>query len=159
MGQPTEREKKILYIKSNLDKYIEELKHATGLHIAIRSMLINGEEQCQTINTTMSGIILDSVYAITGIHPDDIKRKTRKKEYVEARYIAMKLLRDHTNLTFEVIGLLLGKDHSSVSVGIEKYSIFYETDNHFRNKALDIISNLKESLKILNKDPEEACQK
>ena len=75
MGQPTEREKKILYIKSNLDKYIEELKYATGLHIAIRSMLINGEEQCQTVNTTISRIILDSVYAITDIHPDDIKRK------------------------------------------------------------------------------------
>ena len=44
----------------------------------------------------------------------DISRKTRKRQYVDARALYYKLCRENTDASLEEIGTLVNRDHSSV---------------------------------------------
>lgn len=44
----------------------------------------------------------------------DISRKTRKRQYVDARALYYKLSRENTDASLEEIGALVNRDHSSV---------------------------------------------
>ena len=45
---------------------------------------------------------------------DNIEKRTRKQEYVDARVIYSTLALTHTKYTYEKIGSLIGRDHSSI---------------------------------------------
>jgi hypothetical protein len=44
----------------------------------------------------------------------DISKKTRKRPYVDARALYFALCRKHTNASFDEIGVLVNRDHSTV---------------------------------------------
>lgn len=44
----------------------------------------------------------------------DISRKTRKRQYVDARALYYKMCREYTDASLEEIGTLVNRDHSSV---------------------------------------------
>ncbi|MEA3450277.1 MAG: helix-turn-helix domain-containing protein [Bacteroidota bacterium] len=66
-----------------------------------------------------------------------IKRKTRKKEIVEARHIAMWFMKKHTKLTLENIGKKFNKDHSSVSHASKKIDNMMSVYVQFHSKILN----------------------
>lgn len=65
--------------------------------------------------------ILQSVSAYYGVTLQAITGKSRSKQIVEARHVAMYLLREDAELALKQIGLLLGhRDHSTVIHGVQK---------------------------------------
>ncbi len=69
-----------------------------------------------------------------GIKLDDLKAKTRKKEIVTARQIAMYFSKEFTNHSLKSIGYHFGgRDHSTVIHAVQTVNDLMETDTAFRN--------------------------
>lgn len=67
--------------------------------------------------------ILDAVTEWYGVPHDDLVGRSRRKEVVHPRHVAMYLCREFTSLSLEAIGLRFGgRDHSTVSHAREKVS-------------------------------------
>lgn len=65
--------------------------------------------------------VLNAVTSYYGISHDDLVGRSRRKELVHPRHVAMYLCRELTSLSFAAIGLRFGgRDHSTVSHGCEK---------------------------------------
>jgi len=73
----------------------------------------------------------------------DITRKTRKKEYVEARSYFYKLMREHTPYSLEQIGKEVNRDHASVLHGIKSLYNWMQQDTRIRNNYRVLNSQLK----------------
>ena len=66
-------------------------------------------------------MILKAVADFYNISASDLLKRSRKKEVVKPRQVAMFLLRDETKLSFPEIGQKLGgRDHSTVIHACEK---------------------------------------
>lgn len=76
----------------------------------------------------------------------DIGKVTRVREYVEARSMFFKLLRDNTRLTFRDIGESVGKDHASVVHCIKQLEYDMEFDSGLHSKYSKITAIYNESL-------------
>ena len=69
-----------------------------------------------------------------------MKAKTRKREVVEARQIAMFLAKKHTDLSLKAIGFHFGKrDHSTVIHAITTVNDMMDTDRKFNATMQEII--------------------
>jgi chromosomal replication initiator protein len=69
-----------------------------------------------------------------GIKLDDLKAKTRKKEIVLARQVAMYFSKEFTNHSLKSIGYHFGgRDHSTVIHAVQAVNDLMETDTSFRN--------------------------
>lgn len=80
-----------------------------------------------------------------GIHTDELKAKTRKKEIVIARQVAMFFSKEFTNHSLKSIGYHFGgRDHSTVIHAIQTVNDMMETDSSFRNS----VNELKKKFKI-----------
>ena len=64
--------------------------------------------------------ILRDVSNKMNIEMESLKRKTRKREIVDARYIYFRRAKEKTKATLASIGLLVGQDHATVLAGIKK---------------------------------------
>lgn len=52
-----------------------------------------------------------------------LEDKTRKQQYVQARYMAMAYMKSHTTAALKIIGTLFGgRDHSSVIHGLQQHA-------------------------------------
>lgn len=70
------------------------------------------------------------------VEPEILGAKTRKREIVEARQIAMTLTKMNTALSLKAIGLRYGgRDHSTVIHAKETISNLVETDKLFHEKV------------------------
>lgn len=58
-----------------------------------------------------AAIIIDKLSAMAGV---DVRMVSRKREVVEARQVAMFLLRKLTRLSLEEIGFMFNKNHATV---------------------------------------------
>jgi len=73
----------------------------------------------------------------------DLCGKSRQKELVNARHIAMYLLRKDLNLPLMKIGELLGnRDHSTVIHAIEKINQEFTTNETIRHRVVKIRKEL-----------------
>ncbi len=81
-----------------------------------------------------------SVVANTfGVSSDEIKSKSRKKEIIFPRQVAMYLSREMTELSFQKIGLYFGnKNHSTVMSSCEKISDLIKSDEHLSSTIYSI---------------------
>ncbi len=78
---------------------------------------------------------------------DDLKAKTRKKEIVIARQVAMYFSKDYTNHSLKSIGFHFGgRDHSTVIHAVQSVNDMLDTDAKFRYS----VDELKKKLKIRN---------
>lgn len=69
-----------------------------------------------------------------GIKLEDLKAKTRKKEIVTARQVAMYFSKEFTNHSLKSIGYHFGgRDHSTVIHAVQTVNDLMETDSAFRN--------------------------
>ena len=76
---------------------------------------------------------------------DDLKAKTRKKEIVKARQVAMYFSKDYTNHSLKSIGYHFGgRDHSTVIHAVQSVNDMIDTNSKFRFS----IDELKKKLKI-----------
>ena len=79
---------------------------------------------------------------------DDLKDKTRKKEIVIARQVAMYFSKEYTNHSLKSIGYHFGgRDHSTVIHAVQSVNDMMDVNANFR----DTIKDLKDKLKIKTK--------
>lgn len=80
-----------------------------------------------------------------GVDPDDIRSKSRKKEVVEARHIAMYLSKELTNHTLKSIGFHFGgMDHASIIHGKKRINKRMENESDFS----ELISRLRRKIEL-----------
>lgn len=75
---------------------------------------------------------------------DDLKAKTRKKEIVIARQVAMYFSKDYTNHSLKSIGYHFGgRDHSTVIHAVQAVNDMIDTDAKFRHSVDELKKRLK----------------
>ncbi len=88
--------------------------------------------------------IQKSVSEYYGIHPDELKAKTRKKEIVIARQVAMYFSKEFTQHSLKSIGYHFGgRDHSTVIHAVQTVNDMIETDASFRNAVNELKKKFK----------------
>ncbi len=88
--------------------------------------------------------IQKSVSEYYGIHADELKAKTRKKEIVIARQMAMYFSKEFTNHSLKSIGYHFGgRDHSTVIHAVQTVNDMIETDSSFRNAVNELKKKFK----------------
>ncbi len=122
----------LAYISSNIQKNIRELEGALNRIIAF-SQIYNKVPDFKEVKKLLAAylntpyrktthqLILKSVSDFYGISINDLIKRSRKKEIVRPRQIAMFLLREETKSSYPEIGSKLGgRDHSTVIHAYEK---------------------------------------
>ena len=122
----------LAYIASNIQKNIRELEGALNRIIAF-SQIYNKTPDFKEVKKLLAAYlntpyrktthqaILKSVADFYNITQNDLLKRSRKKEVVRPRQIAMYLLREETKSSFPEIGAKLGgRDHSTVIHAYEK---------------------------------------
>lgn len=122
----------LVYIATHIQKNVRELEGALN-RVAAFSQIYNRvpdiKEVKNILNTYLNApyrktspqVILKSVADFYSVSPNDLLKRSRKKEVVRPRQIAMFLLREETKLSFPEIGQKLGgRDHSTVIHACEK---------------------------------------
>lgn len=120
------------YIASNIQKNIRELEGALNRIIAF-SQIYNKAPDIKEVKKLLTAYIstpfrktthqtiLKSVADFYGVSLNDLMKRSRKKEVVRPRQMAMYLLREEAKLSFPEIGVKLGgRDHSTVIHAYEK---------------------------------------
>ena len=122
----------LTYIATHIQKNVRELEGALNRVVAfsqIYNKIPDLKEVKNILNTYLSTpyrktspqTILKSVADFYSISLADLVKRSRKKEVVKPRQIAMFLLREETKLSFPEIGQKLGgRDHSTVIHACEK---------------------------------------
>lgn len=78
------------------------------------------------------------------IKVDDLKAKTRKKEIVTARQVAMYFAKEFTNHSLKSIGYHFGgRDHSTVIHAVQTVNDLMDTDTAFRNAVNELKKKFK----------------
>ncbi len=122
----------LTYIATHIQKNVRELEGALNRVVAFSQIYNKApdlKEVKNILNTYLSTpyrktspqTILKSVADFYSISLADLVKRSRKKEVVKPRQIAMFLLREETKLSFPEIGQKLGgRDHSTVIHACEK---------------------------------------
>lgn len=122
----------LTYIATNIQKNVRELEGALNRVIAFSQIYnkLPGLKEVKGIlatylnspyRKTSPQTVLKSVADFYSISAADLVKRSRKKEVVRPRQIAMFLLREETKLSFPEIGQKLGgRDHSTVIHACEK---------------------------------------
>lgn len=122
----------LTYIATHIQKNVRELEGAlnrVGAFSQIYNRIPDIKEVKNILNTYLSSpyrktspqSILKSVAEFYNISSNDLVKRSRKKEVVKPRQVAMFLLREETKLSFPEIGQKLGgRDHSTVIHACEK---------------------------------------
>lgn len=122
----------LAYIATNIQKNIRELEGALNRIIAF-SQIYNKTPDFREVKKLLAAYlntpyrktthqtILKTVSDFYNIQTSDLTKRSRKKEVVRPRQIAMYLLREETKASFPEIGSKLGgRDHSTVIHAYEK---------------------------------------
>lgn len=88
--------------------------------------------------------ILDEVSKLYGIKIQDLKSKSRIASITTPRNIAMYLIYHHTQSSYEYIGNLFNRDHSTVISSVKKISNLLENDEYLKK----IVNKIKDNLKF-----------
>jgi len=88
--------------------------------------------------------IQKSISDYYGIHADELKAKTRKKEIVIARQLAMYFSKEFTQHSLKSIGYHFGgRDHSTVIHAVQTVNDMIDTDANFRNAVNELKKKFK----------------
>lgn len=138
------------YIATNIQKNVRELEGALNRVIAF-SQIYNKPPVLKEVKSilatylnspyrkTSPQVILKSVADFYNISGNDLIKRSRKKEVVKPRQIAMFLLREETKLSFPEIGQKLGgRDHSTVIHACEKIKKEESTEESIKQELVMI---------------------
>ena len=138
----------LTYIATHIQKNVRQLEGALNRVVAfgqIYNRVPEIKEVKNILNTYLSTpyrktspqTILKSVADFYSISLADIVKRSRKKEIVKPRQIAMFLLREETKLSFPEIGQKLGgRDHSTVIHACEKIKNEISVDEPLKQELI-----------------------
>lgn len=144
----------LTYIAENIDTNIRDLEGALSTAIAYAKgdnrNNISLEDAKKGVNTRslnkQKHISIDDIQQIVAdkysIKLSDLKGKSRKKEIVKPRHIAMYLARDILDDSLVTISNAFSRDHTTVMHGIDKVKDEILIDDNFREE----IDKLKKSI-------------
>ncbi|WP_436517571.1 chromosomal replication initiator protein DnaA [Ekhidna sp. To15] len=148
-------EEVIEYIAYTVDTNVRELEGVIVSLIAHAS-LMRAEVNLELAKKVLKNIVkeIDSEVGIDYIQKtvsdyfhvgqDDLKAKTRKKEIVIARQVAMYFSKDYTNHSLKSIGYHFGgRDHSTVIHALQSVNDMMDTDAKFRYSVDELKKKLK----------------
>ncbi len=143
------------YIAENVNESVRDLE---GIVIAImaRSTIFNKEIDLDLAQHIVHGVVHNETKAVTiddilkvvckhfDLEPAAIHTKSRKREVVQARQIAMYLAKNHTDFSTSKIGKFIGnKDHATVLHACKTVKGQLEVDKSFHAEVQEIESLLK----------------
>lgn len=139
------------YLATNVDGNIREIEGVINLlncHAQIKNKNININDVKDLLknNTKPKKIIsvqdlVKIVADFYGIEPDSLIDKTRRKEVVKPRQIAMYILREDFNTSFPTIGEKMGgRDHTTVIHSCEKIRNELKEDKQLEQQIQEIRS-------------------
>ncbi len=143
------------YLAYSVDTNVRELE---GILISIiaHASLNRVEISLELAKTVIKNFIKDietevgidfiqkSVSEYYGIHADELKAKTRKKEIVIARQLAMYFSKEFTQHSLKSIGYHFGgRDHSTVIHAVQTVNDMIDTDANFRNAVNELKKKFK----------------
>lgn len=138
----------LTYIATHIQKNVRELEGALNRVVAfgqIYNRIPDLKEVKNILNTYLSTpyrktspqVILKSVADFYSISLADLVKRSRKKEIVKPRQVAMFLLREETKLSFPEIGQKLGgRDHSTVIHACEKIKNEISVDEPLKQELI-----------------------
>ncbi len=138
------------YIATHIQKNIRELEGALNRIIAL-TQIYNRTPDVKEIKNILNAYlalpyrktspqtILKTVADFFSISSADLTKRSRKKEVVKPRQIAMYLLREEIKLSFPEIGIKLGgRDHSTVIHACEKIKKEEQISESLKNELVMI---------------------
>lgn len=146
------------FIATSIQKNIRELEGALNRVIAVGQVYnrkLNIKEAKKLLATYLSApykktspqTVLKSVSDFYGIPLNDLARRSRKKEIVHPRQVAMYLLREETKYSFPEIGQKLGgRDHSTVIHAYEKIKNEEANNENIKQEIILIKERIYQSL-------------
>jgi len=149
------QENVIEYLAYSVDTNVRELEGVLISLIAHASLMkkdIDLELAKQTLKTIVHDIdaevsvdyIQKTIAEYYHLKIEDLKAKTRKKEVVIARQLAMYFAKDYTNLSLKSIGYHFGgRDHSTVIHAVQTVNDMYDVDSRFRSSVDELKKKLK----------------
>jgi chromosomal replication initiator protein len=148
----------LAYIASNIQKNIRELEGALNRIIAF-SQVYNKTPDFKEVKKLLAAYvnipyrkttyqsILRSVSDFYGVPLNDLIKRTRKKEIVKPRQVAMFLLREEAKFSYPEIGLKLGgRDHSTAIHAYEKIKKEEEENETMKQELMLIKERIYQTL-------------
>lgn len=145
----------IEYLAYSVDTNVRELEGVI-ISLIANASLVRKEIDLELAKQTLKSIVhdIDSEVGIDYIQKtvseffkvsiDQLKDKTRKKEIVMARQMAMYFSKEYTNLSLKSIGYHFGgRDHSTVIHAVQTVNDLYDTDNNFKRSVDELRKKLK----------------
>jgi chromosomal replication initiator protein len=143
------------YIAHNIDNNIRELEGAL-ISLLAQSSLNRKEIDLELAKQTMKNLVKNAAREISiefiqkvvcdyyNIPVDMVKSKTRKREIVQARQIAMFFAKDFTKSSLKNIGSHFGnRDHSTVIHACQTVNDLIDTDKKFRHDVDELGKRIK----------------
>ena len=118
----------------------KELPSLTMAQNAIRDVMNDVQPTPITIER-----IIEEVARTFEVTAKDIKSPKRAAQISQARQVAMYVVREVTNLSYEDIGKEFGRDHSTAIYAVQQVERNMKTRSDFRNMVNDLIKNIKVS--------------
>lgn len=144
------------YLAYSIDTNVRELEGVL-ISLIANASLNKREIDLELAKQTLKNIVKDidgevgidyiqkTVSDYFRVPQEDLKAKTRKKEIVIARQVAMFFSKDYTNHSLKSIGYHFGgRDHSTVIHAVQSVNDMIDTDSKFRYS----IDELKKKIKI-----------
>lgn len=144
------------YIAHEIDTNIRDLEGALSTAIAYAKsdgrIEVSMEDAIKGVGTRVKntkkklsiGDIQQAVASKYNIKLSDLKGKSRKKEIVNPRQIAMFIARELLDDSLVTIANAFDRDHTTVIHGIDKISLMMEEDNDIKNEIESLIKEIKE---------------
>lgn len=143
------------YIAENVGSSVRDLEgvvisimaHSTvynkDIDLELAQRIVRKVVKCENKPVTIDDII-DTVCKHFGLDNSVIHTKSRKREVVQARQIAMYLAKNNTDFSTAKIGLLIGKrDHATVLHACKTIKELKDVDKAFRAELDEIQASLK----------------
>ncbi len=145
------------YIATHIQKNVRELEGALNRVVAL-SQIYNRTPDLKEVKSILNAylaipyrktspqVILKTVADFYSIASADLTKRSRKKEIVKPRQVAMYLLREEIKLSFPEIGQKLGgRDHSTVIHACEKIRREEGVDEPLKNELVMIRQRIYDS--------------
>lgn len=99
--------------------------------------------------------VVEAVSNVTGIKEDDILGRRRMRPIVDARHMAIRLLRIKSNLNLTNIGGLFDRDHTSVIHALSSSQDMMDMDLYYRKEFEQIVNEYDRIMGELQSGPVE----
>jgi chromosomal replication initiator protein len=148
-------EQVVEYLAYTVDTNIRELEGVI-ISLIAHASLTKEEVTLDLAKNILKTIVMDidsevgidyiqkTVSEYFNVPTDDLKAKTRKKEIVIARQVAMYFSKDYTNHSLKSIGYHFGgRDHSTVIHAVQSVNDMIDTNSKFRLSVEELRKKLK----------------